>query len=351
MAKVLVAMSGGVDSATTAKLLTEMGHTCGGVTLHLFDRAGVTCGTSRDLEDARLVATSLGIPFFVYDGREIFKREVMGRFISAYERGETPNPCVECNRYLKFDALHRFAKEAGYDYLATGHYARVVFQDGRYLLKRAKDDSKDQTYFLYSLTQEQLSRTLFPLGEMTKAEVRSLAEGAGLDNADKPDSQDICFVSDGDYVAFLEKNAGRTYPEGDFVTKSGEVLGRHKGVVRYTVGQRRGLGIAAKEPLYVLSLDPLANTVTLGSNEDLFGTTLVAEDCNFISCDGIPEMRRLTAKIRYRHTAAPCTAWQTGEGAIRVVFDTPQRAITKGQAVVLYDGDIVVGGGRITETI
>lgn len=358
MKKAMIAMSGGVDSSVAAALMIEQGYTCTGVTMKLYRPDNIdidgdhSCCTSDDIEDARQVAASLGMEHEVVDFSARFQELVIDRFVAAYENGCTPNPCVDCNRYLKFDALFRRAKETGQDLVVTGHYARVE-QDGasgRYLLKKAVNPEKDQSYVLYSLTQEQLAYVRFPLGGMTKAQVRELAEKGGFINADKPDSQDICFVSDGSYADFLASYTGKTYPPGDFVGPDGKVLGRHKGIVRYTVGQRKGLGLALPAPLYVTEVDIADNVVRLGNHEDLFSTSLLAKDINLIAVERIDQPLRLKAKVRYRQPEQWATVLQLDDDTLKVVFDEPQRAITKGQAVVLYDGDIVVGGGTITAT-
>ncbi len=353
--KAVVAMSGGVDSSVAALLVRRAGYEAIGVTLRLYDNedAGIsrekTCCSLDDVNDARAVCARLNIPFYVLNFKENFRREVMERFVSAYERGETPNPCIDCNRYIKFEGLMERAEEIGCDHVATGHYARVSYngETGRWLLKKGLDPSKDQSYVLYSLTQEQLSRLLLPLGELTKEQVRSIAEENGFVNAKKRDSQDICFVPDGDYAAFIERYAGKKFPPGSFVGSGGEIYGQHKGIIHYTVGQRKGLGLSFPQPMYVCKIDPAANEVLLGEHERLFSTELAAEDINLISRAEIPEPMRVTAKVRYRHAEQPATVVQTDTDRIKVIFDQPQRAITRGQAVVLYDGDIVVGGGKI----
>lgn len=353
--KAVVAMSGGVDSSVAALLVREMGYDAIGVTLRLYENedAGIsrekTCCSLDDVNDACGVCARLDIPFYVFNFTESFHKEVMDRFVAAYERGETPNPCIDCNRYIKFEKLMRRAEEIGCDFVATGHYARVA-QDGetgRWLLKKGLDASKDQSYVLYSLTQHQLSRLLLPLGELTKEETRKLAEENGFLNAGKRDSQDICFVPDGDYAAFIQRYAQKEFPPGSFVGTAGEVYGQHRGIVHYTVGQRRGLGLSFPQPMYVCGIDPAANEVLLGRHEELFSDRLTAGDINLISRKEIPEPMRVKAKIRYRQAEQPATVVQTGEDELEIVFDQPQRAITKGQAVVLYDGDIVVGGGII----
>ncbi len=348
MKKAMIAMSGGVDSAVSALLMQEAGYDTCGVTLRLWGE-GDSCGSSQEADVARAVSRRLGMPHEVLDLTDAFREEVVGRFIASYEAGKTPNPCIDCNRHMKFGHLLTYALSCGCEKLVTGHYAGVSYDatSGRYLLKRALDPTKDQSYVLYTLTQEALAHVAFPLGAYTKRQVREIAASHAFVNASKADSQDICFVPDGDYVAFLEEATGHTYQAGLFVDREGHPLGEHRGVVRYTVGQRKGLGISHPTPLYVVKLDVPQNKVVLGDNADLFTTTLEAEDCNFISVSGIPTPRRLTAKVRYRHIPAPCTVWQTDETHIRVVFDTPQRAITPGQSVVLYDDDIVVGGGII----
>lgn len=353
MKKAMIAMSGGVDSSVAAWLMKRDGYDCMGVTMRLFagedscERKGHTCCSLDDVEDARSVARQLGIPYFVFNFTEDFGTQIMDRFVCAYENGFTPNPCIDCNRYMKFEKLMKRAKELDYDYVVTGHYARIEEQDGKFLLKKAIDEKKDQSYVLYSLTQEQLAHTLFPLGGMTKPQIREMAEEQGLINARKHDSQDICFVPDGDYAKFIEQYTGRKSKPGDFVDMEGNILGRHKGIIHYTLGQRRGLGIPAAARLYVCDISPKTNQVVLGSNEDLFHTELTAEKVNLISCESLKEPMRLKAKIRYRHPEQDAVAWQTEDGVLHVRFDKPQRAITKGQAVVLYDGDIVVGGGVI----
>lgn len=350
MTKVLIAMSGGVDSSVVALLMKNQGYDCHGITMKLFSGDDEpACCTKKDIEDAQSVADALSIPFSVVNFTEGFREKVIDKFINSYENGTTPNPCIDCNRYMKFEKLFDAGKASGCDKVATGHYARIEFNEknGRYLLKKASDLSKDQSYVLYSLTQKQLSHALFPLGCMDKASVRSIAENAGFVNADKGDSQDICFVKNEMYYEFIERTQGKTYPEGDFVTTDGKTIGKHKGIIRYTVGQRKGLGIAYSSPLYVVKVNPEENKVILGANDDLFTDTLIAKNINLISVAEIKEPMHVTAKVRYRHTEQPAIVTQLDADTIKVVFDSPQRAITKGQSVVLYDGDTVVGGGII----
>lgn len=351
--RVLVAMSGGVDSAVSAHLIKQE-HEALGVTMKLHDETDNliygenSCCSNQDIADAKSVCELVGIPHEVHDFGASFKDCVIKDFIDCYKNGSTPNPCVVCNRKIKFEALLKMALERGYDAIATGHYARIEKgENGRFLLKKAIDLSKDQSYVLYSLTQHQLEHTIFPIGEMTKADARELAEKIGFTNARKHDSQDICFVPDGDYVSFIERTTGETFKKGNFVSLDGKVLGTHEGIIKYTIGQRKGLGIAFGEPIYVIKKDIESNNVILGKNSDLFGTKLTATNINLISCDKILEPMRVKAKIRYNQKEQPATVIQIDENRIEVVFDEPQRAITKGQSVVLYDGDIVVGGGII----
>ncbi len=353
--KAIIAMSGGVDSSVAAYLMLQRGFTCIGATMKLFYNEDVdrpredTCCSLEDVEDARSVARALHMPYYVFNFSSQFREKVMDRFVAAYERGATPNPCIDCNRYLKFGRLYRRAQELGYDYVATGHYARIT-QDprsGRYLLQKAVDPDKDQSYVLYAMTQEQLAHTIFPLGSLQKSTVRAIAERQGFVNARKHESQDICFVPDGRYADFIERYAAHAYPPGDFVDTAGHVLGRHQGIIRYTIGQRKGLGISAPAPLYVLRIDPVQNTVTLGTDEELYSRALTATDINLISVPAIEGTMRLQARIRYRQPAQWACVTQPDADTLRVCFDAPQRAITPGQAVVLYDGDTVVGGGTI----
>lgn len=356
--KAIIAMSGGVDSSVAALLVQQMGYEAMGATLRLYDNedAGIprekTCCSLDDVNDARSVCARLGIPFYVFNFKDSFRREVMDRFVCAYERGETPNPCIDCNRYIKFAKLMERAREIGFPYVATGHYAQVE-QDpdtGRWLLKKGLDASKDQSYVLYSLTQWELSRLLLPLGGLTKERVRELAEENGFVNARKHDSQDICFVPDGDYAAFIRRYGGKDFSPGDFVGTAGEIYGQHKGIIHYTVGQRKGLGLSFPQPMYVCGIDPENNRVILGEHEKLFSAELIARDINLISRETIEEPMRVRAKVRYRQQEQPATVVQTGPDELKITFDQPQRAITKGQAVVLYDGDTVVGGGTIGRT-
>ncbi|OUP02181.1 tRNA 2-thiouridine(34) synthase MnmA [Drancourtella sp. An210] len=353
MKKAMIAMSGGVDSSVAAVLIKEQGYDCIGITMRLYQNedAGIscknTCCSLDDVEDARRVAYRLGMPFYVLNFTADFRKEVISRFVEAYENGATPNPCIDCNRYIKFDRLYQRVKQLGFDYLVTGHYARIENKNGRYLLKKALDPSKDQSYVLYSMTQEQLAHTIFPLGSMKKSETRALASEHGLGTAKKPDSQDICFVPDGDYAKVIELHSKKTYPCGDFVDKEGNVLGQHKGIIRYTIGQRKGLGLSLKEPMYVCEKCLEDNTVILGRNEDLFSRELDAGEMNWIAFEQPKGPFRAKAKIRYKQEEQWATVTPTDSGQIHLVFDEPQRAITKGQAVVLYDGDLVVGGGVI----
>ena len=359
MKKAIIAMSGGVDSSVAALLVRESGDECIGATMKLFQNEDIgiekekSCCSLSDVEDARSVANRIGIPFYVFNYTERFRTDVMDRFCSAYLHGRTPNPCIDCNRYMKFEKLLHRMRELEFDYIVTGHYARVEFDEerGRYLLRKAVDENKDQSYVLYMLTQEQLAHVRFPLGGLCKEEVREIAQKHGFVNARKHDSQDICFVPDGDYASFIERHTGVHMPEGDFVDQQGRVLGRHKGLSHYTVGQRRGLGLPAGRRIYVCELRPESNQVVLGENEDLFARELTAGEVNLISVDEMREPLHVKARIRYKHKEQDAVAWQTEDGRLHVRFEEPQRAITAGQAVVLYDGDIVVGGGVIESAV
>ena len=355
--KALIAMSGGVDSSVAAYLTQQAGYDCIGAMMRLFDNNILgenqesSCCSLDDAEDARSVARRLGFPFYVFNSKADFEEKVISKFIRCYECGATPNPCIDCNRYLKFDHLMRRAMELGCNHVVTGHYARIRRDEntGRYLLYKATDLSKDQSYVLYSLSQQQLAHTLFPLGEMSKSDARAIAEAQGFINARKHDSQDICFVPDGDYVAFMERYTGKHYEGGNFLDLEGNVVGRHKGAVSYTLGQRKGLGLAMGAPVYVCDKDMEKNTVTVGPNEALFSSTLVANDWNWFPFAELTAPIRVSAKARYNQQPQPATVYPETDGCARVVFDDPQRALTPGQAVVLYDGDLVVGGGTITK--
>ena len=355
--KVIIAMSGGVDSSVAALLMRERGYTCIGATMKLFHNEDVglcrehTCCSLEDVEDARSVAYALDMPYYVFNFSDRFKTDVIDRFVSAYEHGVTPNPCIDCNRYLKFDKLFQRMQELEYDDVVTGHYARIEYNpaSGRYELKKSADASKDQSYVLWSLTQEQLAHVQFPLGDMVKSEVRALAEAHGFINAKKHDSQDICFVQNGSYADFIEQYTGKTYPPGDFVDTRGRILGQHRGIIRYTIGQRKGLGLALSEPMYVKSVDPEINTVTLGTEQELYTRSLVATGINLIAVPTLSGVVRVKAKVRYRQPEQWATVTRTGADAFTVVFDEPQRAVTRGQSVVLYDGDLVLGGGIIAD--
>ena len=351
--KVMIGMSGGVDSSVAAFLLQKESFEVIGATMKLYNNEDIdfvsekTCCSLDDVLDAKSVCARLGIRHYTLNMTDDFKKEVIERFISAYQNGFTPNPCIDCNRYMKFSKMLHKAQELDIDYVATGHYARIEKQGDRYILKKAVDLSKDQSYVLYSLTQEQLKVTKFPLGNYTKQQVREIAEENVFVNARKHESQDICFVPDGDYSKFIEYYTGKTYPCGDFVDMNGKRLGEHKGIIRYTIGQRRGLGLALPASMYVVEKDVDNNKVILGFNDDLFKKEVNVKNISFTACDGLDKPERLCAKIRYNQKEQPATVTQTDENHFTIVFDEPQRAITKGQAAVLYDGDTVVGGGTI----
>ena len=353
MKKAIIAMSGGVDSSVAAYFIKQKGFECIGATMKLYDNEDIgisrekTCCSLDDIDDARAVAQKLGMPYYVFNFKEEFEKRVIEKFIKTYEIGGTPNPCIDCNRYLKFEKLMQRMKELQYDYVVTGHYADIEYKDGRYLLKKGKDLSKDQSYVLYSLTQFQLEHTLFPLGKYSKEEIRRVAEENGFVNARKKDSQDICFVPDGDYSKFIEGYCNKKYEKGFFIDKDGNILGEHNGIIRYTIGQRKGLNISLGHPAYVVSKDIENNTVTLGANEDLFCDTLFANDFNWI-IEKPKNPINCFAKTRYNMKEVPCRVeCEENSDRVKVVFDNPVRAVTSGQAVVLYDGDYVLGGGTI----
>ena len=346
--KALIGMSGGVDSSVAAFLTQEAGFPCIGATMRLFCK---DTGTGDDTADARSVACRLGIPFEVFDYSKEFSATVIDDFVRSYESGRTPNPCIVCNKHMKFGYLLHKAMELGCGWVVTGHYARIR-QDsdtGRYLLYKAADTAKDQSYFLACLEQHQLAHSRFPLGELTKQEVRAIAEAKGFLTARKRDSQDICFVPDGDYAAFLERYTGKQYPEGNYLDLQGNILGKHNGAVRYTLGQRKGLGIALGAPAYVCGKDMVRNTVTLGPNEALFANALRGTNWNWYPFPQLTEPLAVSAKIRHSQKEVSATVYPEDNGFARVEFAEPQRAVTPGQAVVLYQGDMVVGGGTITE--
>ena len=353
----LIAMSGGVDSSVAAYLMAEQGYDCVGTTMRLYRNEDIgrgcfhTCCSQRDIDDAAEVAFQLDMPYEVLDFTPDFQEKIIEKFVRVYENGGTPNPCIDCNRYMKFDKLLDFARQRGLHYVVTGHYARIAYDaaSGRWLLKKAVDDSKDQSYVLYMLSQEQLAHTQFPLGDKRKTEVRALAERLHFVNARKHDSQDICFVPDGDYVKFIEQYTGKHYPSGDFLDEAGAVVGKHRGAIRYTIGQRKGLQLAMGTPVYVCQKDMQNNTVSVGAESALYSDTLIAEELNWISVAKLEQPMRVKAKTRYRQTEQWATVYPQGQDAVRLVFDEPQRAMTVGQAVVMYDGDVVVGGGTIAE--
>ena len=354
---VVVAMSGGVDSSVTAALLVEQGYHVIGVTMQLWDPevtevAGepVGCCSLTAVDDARRVADKLGIPYYVLNFYDLFRESVITDFCREYLQGRTPNPCVVCNRVIKFGALLNKALALGADYLATGHYATIEYEEtrDRYCLKKAQDARKDQTYFLYSFTQQQLSRVLMPLGIYTKPQVRSLATQKGLKVAEKPESQEICFVPDNNYRNFLRENVDEAaIKPGVFQNQAGQEIGRHKGVAFYTIGQRRGLGLAMGERVYVTNIDPANNIITIGAEKDLEKTSLIAKDINYVSASGPEDLCRVQAKIRYNSQSVPATVTMLADGSVRVDFAVPQKAITPGQAVVFYQDDYLLGGGTI----
>ncbi len=349
-------MSGGVDSSVAAWLLLEQGYDVVGVTMQIWQAEdadtqsenGGCCGLSA-VEDARRVAWKLGIPYYVMNFREEFKRNVIDYFVDEYIHGRTPNPCIACNRYVKWESLLSRSLEIGADYIATGHYAGVEkLPNGRYAVRTSVTAAKDQTYALYNLTQRQLQHTLMPVGRYHKEEIRKIAERIGIGVAHKPDSQEICFIPDHDHARFIRETAGVCMPEGNFVDRQGHVLGRHQGISRYTIGQRKGLNLAMGHPVFVTEIRPETNEVVIGEAEDVFSDTLTCNRINWMAVDGLHgEVKKVTAKIRYAHRGAPCEIEEAGEDTVRVRFDEPQRAVTPGQAVVFYDGEYVLGGGVI----
>ena len=352
---VVVGLSGGVDSSVAAYLLKEQGYDVIGVTMQIWqeedsctvEENGGCCGLSA-VEDARRVAQKLDIPYYVMNFRKEFQKQVIDYFTREYLEGRTPNPCIACNRYVKWESLLKRSLEIGADYIATGHYARVEqLPNGRYAIRNSVTAKKDQTYALYNLTQEQLARTLMPVGAYTKDEIRKIAEEAGLLVAHKKDSQEICFVPDNDYAGFIKNSTGKTIPKGNFVLADGKVIGEHQGIIHYTIGQRKGLNLSMGHPVFVTKIRPDSNEVVIGENEDLFVNTLICDRVNFMAMEGLDGEVRLKAKIRYNHPGAECVISPAEDGKVRVTFDQPQRAITPGQAVVFYQGEYVAGGGII----
>ena len=352
--RALCAMSGGVDSTVAAVLGLQQGFHCTGITLKL--RSNETgCSSLQDINEAKAAAQNLGMEHFTLDLHKEFDEHVIRHFAQTYELGATPNPCIECNRHIKFNLLflhqrlNKLYKIPDFDIYITGHYAQITKDSlsGRFLLQKALDDKKDQSYVLYSLNQQQLEKTYFPLGGLSKSEVRKIAEDKNLINASKKESQDICFVPDGDYAKFIEGYTGKTYPHGDITDTEGKIIGKHKGLIRYTIGQRRGLGVAANTPVYVVSKSTVNNTVTLAADEALYSKSLSVNNINLIACEKLHKPMRVMVKTRYLQAEQWAYAEQTGEDSLHIEFDSPQRAVTSGQAAVMYDGNIVVGGGTI----
>ena len=346
--KVLIAMSGGVDSSAAAHLILSQGYDAIGGTMRLTDGLPLNNFNDSDIVAARQTCQKLGIEHIVLDLREEFKKHVVDNFISTYLNGETPNPCIVCNKNIKFGEMLKAADSLNCDKIATGHYVRIERSpDGRYLIKQALDPAKDQSYMLWTLSQEQLSRVIFPLGNLKKSEVRELAASLSFDNAYKKDSQDVCFIPGGDYSKFIELYTGKKSSVGNYIDMNGNILGKHKGIINYTIGQRKGLGIALGQPMFVHSKSVKDNTVTLCTNEELFGKTIIATDINLISTDKINAPIKVLAKARYGQKAAPAIVEQIDENTARIEFEEPIRAISAGQSVVFYDGDVLVGGGII----
>lgn len=355
--KVVVGLSGGVDSSVAAYLLKEQGYDVIGVTMQIWqedkeyeEREGGCCSLSA-VDDARRVADKIGIPFYVLNFRDSFKKNVIDYFIDEYMEGKTPNPCIACNKYLKFDELLKKAQGIGADYIATGHYAKIEEHNGRYILVKSDDDKKDQTYALYNMTQEQLAHTLMPCGEYTKDRIREIAKEIGLDVHNKKDSEEICFISDNNHGKYISEAMPGKVKQGNFVDKDGNILGKHKGIVYYTIGQRKGLGLAMGRPVFVTDINPLTNEVVVGAEEDIFKTDLICKDINFIAFDNLDKSLELKAKIRYSAKPATATITPLENGKVRVSFKEKQRAITKGQSVVFYLDDLVVGGGIIESLV
>ena len=350
-------MSGGVDSSVAAYLLKEQGYDVIGVTMQIWqedkeyeEREGGCCSLSA-VDDARRVADKIGIPFYVLNFRDSFKRNVIDYFVDEYMEGRTPNPCIACNKYLKFDELLKKAQGIGADYVATGHYAKIEEHNGRYLLVKSDDDKKDQTYALYNMTQEQLAHTLMPCGKYTKDRIREIAKEIGLDVHNKKDSEEICFIPDNNHGRYISEAMPGKVKEGNFVDKEGNILGKHKGIVYYTIGQRKGLGLAMGRPVFVTDINPLTNEVVIGPEDDIFKTDLVCKDINLIAFDGLDKPMELKAKIRYSAKPAEATISPLENGRVKVSFKEKQRAITKGQSVVFYLDDLIVGGGIIESLI